>query len=360
MLYVFMTLLSFASMLALKTFRHTPHYSHVLMMAMTPRISRRGIPMCCIRSSMGCPSVQPECDYSGRQPTRSTDAIPPGGVCRSGKVCKNGSCRALDVCESGYVCSNGRCRARSHRIRTGGVCRSDDLCEMGTKCIQNRCIVPFIPAGGICRFQDVCESGYVCTNGRCASRRSRSISYGGVCQLGDVCEDGTACINNRCVVPLVPPGGVCQYGDVCENGYLCINGRCDPDHIPPGGVCQVGDVCDSGYSCIGGICTLPVIPAGEICRSGIDTCVNEYICMNSKCIAPAWFASDGQHCVMDCLSTDSPCCGGTAQSWQHSYSTAEECCSQSMFQGNYDGCLSNSIQCIGDEHESKKLSVTGV
>jgi hypothetical protein len=241
-------------------------------------------------------NVIPAGDYSG------TNVIPAGGKCRSGRACKNGTCRALDVCVSGYVCSNGKC----------------------------------------------------------SSRRSRSISNGGVCQLGDVCADGTACIGNRCVVPLVPPGGVCGFEDFCESGYVCSNGRCASSRsrsISNGGVCRVGDVCDSGYTCIGGMCTLPYIPAREICRSGIDTCVNEYICMNSICIAPAWFATDSQNdsqnCVMDCLSTDSPCCGGIAQSWQHSYSTVEECCGQSMFQGNYDGCLSNSIQCRSDEHDNK-------
>ncbi|KAL3758174.1 hypothetical protein ACHAWU_004812 [Discostella pseudostelligera] len=248
-----------------------------------------------------------------------TDVIPAGGACRSAKACTgDGTCRALDLCQSGYVCSNRRCRAKSHRTRT----------------------VPYIPAGGVCQHGDVCDSGYTCVNGRCDAARIRP---GGVCQYGDVCDSGYTCVGGVCALPSIPAGGVCQYGDVCDSGYTCVNG----------GVCQYGDVCDSGYTCVGGVCALPSIPAGGICRSGIDTCVTGYICVNSKCYAPQWFASNGQYCVMDCLDTDGPCCGGTAQSWDEVFSSAEQCCGQTMFQGNYDGCLNRSIQCRGDEHKNK-------
>ena len=132
---------------------------------------------------------------------------------------------------------------------------------------------------------------------------------------------------------IIPAGGVCRTGKICKNGY-----------------CRALDVCEGGYFCSNGRCRArsyrrTFIPAGGTCRPGIDVCVAEYICLNSKCSAPGWFTRNDQYCVMDCPSIDSPCCEGFAQSWDHVFSSAEECCSQSSFQGNYDRCLSQSLQC---------------
>ena len=240
-----------------------------------------------------------------------------------------------------HVADDGRAGADDSTLRVGIICSRALDCPSGTTCYQGTC-TDVIPAGGACRSAKACTGD-------------------GTCRALDLCQSGYVCSNRRCrakshrtrTVPYIPAGGVCQHGDVCDSGYTCVNGRCDAARIRPGGVCQYGDVCDSGYTCVGGVCALPSIPAGGICRSGIDTCVTGYICVNSKCYAPQWFASNGQYCVMDCLDTDGPCCGGTAQSWDEVFSSAEQCCGQTMFQGNYDGCLNRSIQCRGDEHKNK-------
>ena len=49
-----------------------------------------------------------------------------------------------------------------------------------------------------------------------------------------------------------------------------------------------------------------------------------------------------------------------SQSWDDVFSSAEQCCGQTMFQGNYDGCLNRSIQCRGDGHKNNKLPLVSV
>lgn len=137
----------------------------------------------------------------------STNTIPPGGSCRNAKVCKNGSCRALDQCVSGYVCSNRKCIARSQRRWTDGDCRNEYDCG----------------------------SGYFCSNGRCKSRQSRNV------------------------VPLIPPGGICDayYGDECYSGYSCIGGVCALPLSPAGSIPEGGDCTNNRGDCMPGLLCSP-------------------------------------------------------------------------------------------------------
>jgi len=144
-----------------------------------------------------------------------------------------------------------------------------------------------------------------------------------------------------------------EPGCECDGG----NTNCNPDSTPsstprttrisPGGVCQTGvNVCENGYSCINGRCATTVItpiPQGGACIPG-DTCADGFACLNGKCGTGEWY-TNWSYCVMDCPSSDGPCCGGNAQSYDHLYPSAEACCGQSAFQGNPSGCTTVSLQC---------------
>lgn len=274
---------------AMISYHNQLHNSHTVK---THIMRRYGAPLCCNRSSMVCPSAQPRCDYPGRQPLT---------------------------------------RVFDNPINRGGKCnqyRGD--CAVGTRCYQNRC-TDVIPAGGICslkkicnseacRARNVCKEGYHCSNQRCRARLTRP------CQEGDVCDDGTRCVLNTCNVPSNPVEGLCRQSDDCKSG-LCSKGRCVEG-------CQPGKVCDSGYTCLQGLCKLPIITAE----------------LPITPTAAAWFTSNYQYCIMDCNSTTSPHCKGTAQSWDEVYASVEECCEQSAFQGNYVGCLNRSLHYSGGVH----------
>lgn len=234
---------------------------------------------------MTCPNLKPRCDYPGRQPTKAVDKpINPGGTCK----------------------------------------QYQGACAKGTKCYQNRC-TDVIPAGEICslakicknevcRARNICEEGYVCSNQRCRVR-SNDIAVSGSCQEGELCKDGTRCIRNVCT-NLTPIGGSCQRSDWCES-RLCSRGRCVEG-------CNYRKVCDSGYTCLQGVCTLPAVST-----------------------ASKWYTSNDQFCITECLSKTSILCKDIAQPWDHVYTSVEDCCIQSSFQGTYYQCLSKSLQYSG-------------
>lgn len=234
------------------------------------------------------------------------------------------------------------------------TCSNDDDCSeaqifAGYTCINGRCVIgPNKPCNAV---RDKCVSDFTC--------------------LGGICQRGRTPIGPP--PARIPAGAYCRAGiDICTQGYSCKGGKCSPTriYIGPGEVCQPHvDVCENGYSCLGGRCVIPAIPQGGNCHYG-GKCSAGYSCYNDRCQkvngrnsssntqdygSGQWY-TNGQYCVMDCPSTDGACCGGSAQSWDHTYGSTDACCGQSSFQGNREGCLNRSLQCDREDYVAISLS----
>lgn len=275
---------------------------------------KKGVPKCCIENKKECPDDPPSCDISGN--------VAPNESCSRDRG---------DVCTNGYACIDGTCQVATKRyVYPTGSCKAN---------------------------RDTCTSGYACVDGTCQSASAKVVGQGDVCRRIDVCVSGTVCISGRCEVPPIGPDGYCTPDDVCVNNYSCANGKCkytrgNSNRIDPGDYCSEYNVCVSGYQCTNGRCVLSrnsrTIPRNGACVSGVDTCADGYVCLDGKCGTAQWY-TNWSYCIMDCPTSAGPCCGGSAQSWDVVYSSADSCCSQPALASNRDGCVSQSLSCAREE-----------
>jgi len=155
----------------------------------------------------------------------------------------------------------------------------------------------------------------------------------------------------------IQPGYACQVDyDRCKRGYDCISGICATAGIAPGEDCMLaGTPCAGNYSCrdINGIYRC-VSRDRAGCRSGSD-CAGVQTCVNGECRAGGeqWYTSNWSDCVMDCPTDDGPCCGGSAETWEQTYSSLDACCGQSALRWNKDACMNASLQCSLEDHGAK-------
>ncbi len=136
----------------------------------------------------------------------------PGGlVCNTSGLCVDSACESV-VCKSGEICKNGTC----HAACDGITCPYGEVCQAGA-CID--------PCDAI-----TCDQGYVCHLGVCTADCSCEGCKGSkVCDSASkLCVDKT-CVNKNCAAGTHCESGQCVddcAGASCPGGGACVQGKC--------------------------------------------------------------------------------------------------------------------------------------
>lgn len=167
--------------------------------------------------------------------------------CRSGLVCRNGSCEEPPAepchgnqcptqtacttqydCAGGELCTEGVCTPGGGNVET---CATDGDCASGS-CIGNVCATSPVERE-TCTVSTVCAAGHDCINGLCTRRP-------GICELDGDCATGESCLSGWC-------GRACGGESDCETSETCSLGRCVD-------ACTTVSTCALGTACIAGGC----------------------------------------------------------------------------------------------------------